>query len=111
MGREVPGARSLHETSHQGNDDENVDDGNGGDVGDDGNGDEDDENENVTKVNESIFQHYCNGKYLLNAKVCKIDRSAEGGLSNYVYLIMVIFFLQKTMPPVLPVLQEVSEHQ
>lgn len=43
------------------------------------------------------------------ASVCNIGHAAKGGLSSYGYTLMVIFYLQRCNPPVLPVLQEISK--
>uniref|UniRef100_A0A672VDP6 polynucleotide adenylyltransferase n=1 Tax=Strigops habroptila TaxID=2489341 RepID=A0A672VDP6_STRHB len=37
------------------------------------------------------------------AKLCSVDRPEEGGLSPYVFALMVIFFLQQRKEPFLPV--------
>jgi len=42
----------------------------------------------------------------LFAKICDIGDASRGSLSSYAYILMMIFYLQKTSPPVLPVLQE-----
>uniref|UniRef100_A0A0N5B158 PAP-associated domain-containing protein n=1 Tax=Syphacia muris TaxID=451379 RepID=A0A0N5B158_9BILA len=41
------------------------------------------------------------------AKMCNIGDASKGSLSSYSYIIMLIHFLQRTNPPVLPFLQEV----
>lgn len=43
------------------------------------------------------------------AKHCHIGDASKGGLSSYAYSLMVIYFLQHSSPPVLPVLQELHE--
>ncbi|KAJ9581297.1 hypothetical protein L9F63_023531, partial [Diploptera punctata] len=43
------------------------------------------------------------------AKVCDMCDASKGSLSSYAYIIMLIYFLQQCKPPVLPVLQELSE--
>eukprot|EP00117_Sycon_ciliatum_P038515 scpid66678/ scgid28605/ Terminal uridylyltransferase 7; Zinc finger CCHC domain-containing protein 6 len=43
------------------------------------------------------------------AKKCSIANVREGSLSSYAYIMMVIYFLQRTSPPVLPCLQELWE--
>ncbi|PNF19443.1 hypothetical protein B7P43_G03611, partial [Cryptotermes secundus] len=45
------------------------------------------------------------------AKVCDMCDASRGSLSSYAYILMVIYFLQQCSPPVLPVLQELSETQ
>lgn len=42
----------------------------------------------------------------LFAKVCDIGDASRGSLSSYVYNLMMIFYLQKCNPPLVPVLQE-----
>eukprot|EP00092_Neocalanus_flemingeri_P000521 GFUD01000553.1.p1 GENE.GFUD01000553.1~~GFUD01000553.1.p1 ORF type:complete len:1415 (-),score=480.00 GFUD01000553.1:1102-5346(-) len=42
----------------------------------------------------------------LFAKICDIGDASRGSLSSYAYILMMIFYLQKVSPPVLPVLQE-----
>ncbi|CAF0768557.1 unnamed protein product [Rotaria sordida] len=43
------------------------------------------------------------------AKTCDIGDASRGTLSSYAYIIMVIHFLQQIQPPVLPVLQQLSD--
>ncbi|XP_069694384.1 terminal uridylyltransferase 4-like isoform X2 [Periplaneta americana] len=43
------------------------------------------------------------------AKECDMCDASRGSLSSYAYIIMVIYFLQQCSPPVLPVLQELTE--
>ena len=43
------------------------------------------------------------------AKACGICDASQGSLSPYAYRLMVIYYLQRTSPPVLPVLQEVGK--
>ena len=45
----------------------------------------------------------------LFAKVCDIGDASRGSLSSYAYILMMIFWLQKVSPPVLPVLQELYQ--
>jgi len=40
------------------------------------------------------------------AKICDIGDASRGSLSSYAYILMMIFYLQQTSPPVIPVLQE-----
>jgi len=42
----------------------------------------------------------------LFAKVCDIGDASRGSLSSYAYILMMIFYLQKVSPAVVPVLQE-----
>lgn len=42
------------------------------------------------------------------AKLCDIGDASKGSLSSYAYILMVIYYLQRTAPPVVPVLQEVG---
>jgi len=42
----------------------------------------------------------------LFAKVCDIGDASRGSLSSYAYILMMIFYLQKCNPPLVPVLQE-----
>merc|ERR1712025_1472666 len=46
------------------------------------------------------------GMVKLFAKICDIGDASRGSLSSYAYILMMIFYLQKVTPPVLPVLQE-----
>ncbi|UJR11522.1 hypothetical protein I4U23_015703 [Adineta vaga] len=48
-------------------------------------------------------------KYL--TKTCDISDAKFGTLSSYAYIIMVIHFLQQIQPPVLPVLQQLSDNE
>ncbi|CAF1174331.1 unnamed protein product [Adineta steineri] len=43
------------------------------------------------------------------AKFCGIGDASRGTLSSYAYIIMLIHFLQQIQPPVLPVLQQLSD--
>ncbi|XP_071438819.1 terminal uridylyltransferase 4-like [Hetaerina americana] len=43
------------------------------------------------------------------AKLCDIRDASRGSLSSYGYILMVIYFLQHCNPPVVPVLQELSD--
>eukprot|EP01117_Protostelium_nocturnum_P007428 TRINITY_DN2657_c0_g3_i4.p1 TRINITY_DN2657_c0_g3~~TRINITY_DN2657_c0_g3_i4.p1 ORF type:complete len:670 (-),score=246.60 TRINITY_DN2657_c0_g3_i4:30-2039(-) len=43
------------------------------------------------------------------AKMRKINEPYQGSLSSYAYILMVIHFLQLRSPPILPVLQEMTE--
>jgi hypothetical protein len=43
------------------------------------------------------------------AKLCDICDASRGSLSSYAYILMVLYFLQQLDPPVLPVLQQVSQ--
>ncbi|CAD5111628.1 DgyrCDS921 [Dimorphilus gyrociliatus] len=43
------------------------------------------------------------------ARRCDIGDASRGSLSSYAYILMVIYFLQQTEPPVLPVLQELYD--
>ncbi|XP_063217527.1 terminal uridylyltransferase 7-like [Bacillus rossius redtenbacheri] len=45
------------------------------------------------------------------AKACDICDASRGSLSSYAYILMLIFFLQRCEPPVLPVLQELCTPQ
>merc|ERR1712025_398483 len=45
------------------------------------------------------------GMVKLFAKICDIGDASRGSLSSYAYILMMIFYLQKVSPPVLPVLQ------
>merc|ERR1712130_494366 len=47
----------------------------------------------------------------LFAKVCDIGDASRGSLSSYAYILMMIFYLQKVSPPVLPVVQEMYQGQ
>ena len=38
--------------------------------------------------------------------MCGIGDAKLGGLSSYTYILLLIYYLQRTSPPVLPVLQE-----
>lgn len=40
------------------------------------------------------------------AKCCEIGDASRGSLSSYSFIVMLIHFLQRTTPPVLPFLQE-----
>uniref|UniRef100_H2ZWR3 RNA uridylyltransferase n=1 Tax=Latimeria chalumnae TaxID=7897 RepID=H2ZWR3_LATCH len=43
------------------------------------------------------------------AKMCDIGDASRGSLSSYAYTLMVLYFLQQTNPPVIPVLQEIYD--
>lgn len=43
------------------------------------------------------------------AKRCDIGDASRGSLSSYAYILMVLYFLQQRMPPVIPVLQEMFD--
>lgn len=43
------------------------------------------------------------------AKRCDIGDASRGSLSSYAYILMVLYFLQQRMPPVVPVLQEMYD--
>jgi len=45
----------------------------------------------------------------LFAKICDVGDASRGSLSSYAYILMMIFYLQKVSPPVLPVLQEMYQ--
>ena len=42
------------------------------------------------------------------AKLAGIADASKGSLNPYAYILMLIYYLQRTSPPVLPVLQEVG---
>eukprot|EP00117_Sycon_ciliatum_P017860 scpid18193/ scgid6215/ Terminal uridylyltransferase 7; Zinc finger CCHC domain-containing protein 6 len=42
------------------------------------------------------------------AKVCEIGDASRGSLSSYAYILMMLHYLQRTSPPVIPNLQEVG---
>ena len=42
------------------------------------------------------------------AKIAGIADASKGSLNPYAYVLMVFYYLQRTSPPVLPVLQEVG---
>ena len=42
------------------------------------------------------------------AKKCDIGDASRGSLSSYAYILMLIYYLQKVQPPVVPVLQELN---
>lgn len=41
------------------------------------------------------------------AKMCGLNDASQGTLSSYAYIIILISYLQRISPPVLPFLQEV----
>lgn len=41
----------------------------------------------------------------LFAKTCDIGDASRGSLSSYAYILMMLYYLQKCNPPVVPVLQ------
>ena len=45
------------------------------------------------------------------AKLCDIGDASRGSLSSYAYILMLIHFLQRVEPPVLPPLQELHPNQ
>ena len=57
-----------------------------------------------TRIDPRVAVLGCNMKRF--AKECDICDTSKGGLSSYAYTLMVIYFLQQTEQPVLPVLQE-----
>lgn len=44
------------------------------------------------------------------AKRCDIGDASRGSLSSYAYILMLIYYLQQVQPPVVPVLQELHDH-
>ena len=57
-----------------------------------------------TRIDPRVAVLGCNMK--LFAKECDICDASKGGLSSYAYTLMVIYFLQLSEQPVLPLLQE-----
>ena len=45
----------------------------------------------------------------LMAKICDICDASRGSLSSYAYTLLLIYYLQRCKPAVLPVLQELDE--
>ncbi|KAF6211844.1 hypothetical protein GE061_012360 [Apolygus lucorum] len=43
------------------------------------------------------------------AKVCNVGDASKGSLSSYCYILMMLYFLQRCSPPVIPVLQALPE--
>jgi len=43
------------------------------------------------------------------AKYCDIGDASRGSLSSYAYVLMMLHYLQRTQPPVIPILQEVMD--
>ena len=43
-------------------------------------------------------------------QLCGICDASRGSLSSYAYILMVLYYLQQRDPPVIPVLQEVSQY-
>ncbi|CAF1111531.1 unnamed protein product [Adineta ricciae] len=60
-----------------------------------------------TKIDPRVSQLGYMIKHL--TKSCDIADASRGTLSSYAYILMVIHFLQQTQPPVLPVLQQLSD--
>ena len=52
--------------------------------------------------------HYNN---LTMIQVCDMCDASSGSLSSYAYILMLIHYLQRAQPPVIPVLQEVRQFQ
>lgn len=48
-------------------------------------------------------------KFVIVLQTCDIGDASTGSLSSYAYIIILIHYLQRLRPPVLPVLQEVRE--
>ena len=57
-----------------------------------------------TRIDPRVAVLGCNMKRFV--KECDVCDASEGGLSSYAYTLMVIYFLQQTEQPVLPVPQE-----
>jgi len=45
------------------------------------------------------------------AKRCEIGDASRGSLSSYAYVLLLLFYLQRCSPPVIPVLQELYDHK
>ncbi|UJR23877.1 hypothetical protein I4U23_026849 [Adineta vaga] len=69
------------------------------------------ENTRLLKTYTQIDSRVSELGYMIKhlTKSCDIADASRGTLSSYAYILMVIHFLQQIQPPVLPVLQELSD--
>ena len=57
----------------------------------------------------SLFVDTFKTSLLPPTQVCDMADAPSGSLSSYAYILMLLHYLQRTTPPVIPVLQEVRD--
>ncbi|PIK49155.1 putative terminal uridylyltransferase 4 isoform X4 [Apostichopus japonicus] len=68
-------------------------------------------NTQLLRTYSEIDKRVCRLGHMVKAfaKECGIADASRGSLSSYAYILMTLYFLQQTSPPVIPVLQELYE--